>query len=59
MPNPAFTWLGDSFLPGASIPVYYNPKNSRQAVLKRGVSPGTYVYAVLAAVMIVGGAYFY
>jgi hypothetical protein len=58
-PNPAYTWLGDSFPPEANVPVYYNPKNPRQAVLKVGVSPGTYVYAAVAAAMVLGGAYRY
>jgi hypothetical protein len=56
LPNPAYTWLGDSFPPGASVQVYYNPRNPRQAVLKVGVSPGTYVYAAVAAAMVSGGA---
>jgi hypothetical protein len=56
-PNPAYTWLGDSFPAGENVPVYYNPRNPREAVLKLGVSPGTYVYAVVAALMILGGAY--
>jgi Protein of unknown function (DUF3592) len=58
-PNSAYTWLGDSFPAGASVPVYYNPKNPRQSVLKLGVSPGTYVYAMVAAVLVLGGAYLY
>jgi hypothetical protein len=51
--------LGDSLPPGASVAVYYNPKNPRQAVLKVGVSPGTYVYAAVATAMVLGGIFLY
>ena len=55
VPNPAYTWLGDSFLPGAATTVSYNPSNPRESVLKPGVSPGTYVVAgVGVALALVG-----
>jgi hypothetical protein len=55
IPNPARTWLGELYPPGASVCVLYNPANPRESALKAGVSPGTYVLAAVSAAMILGG----
>jgi hypothetical protein len=55
IPNPARTWLGELYTPGASVCVLYNPANPRESALKAGVSPGTYVLAAVSAAMILGG----
>ena len=55
VPNPAYTWLGESLPPGTSVSVSYNPANRRESVLRPGVSPGTYVYAGVSIAMILGG----
>lgn len=45
VPDPALTWLGASYPPGASVQVFCDPVNPRESVLRPGVSPGTYVVA--------------
>jgi hypothetical protein len=54
LPNPARTWLGETYRPGSSVPVAYNPQDPADSVLRVGVSPGTYVVAACGAGMIVG-----
>ena len=54
-PNPARTWLGLHYLPGAEVQVRYNPEDPRDSVLKVGISPGTYLLAGVAAVMLLLG----
>ena len=54
-PNPAYTWLGDSYPPGAAVKVRYNPRNPGESALKPGVSPGTYVLAAVSTVLILLG----
>jgi hypothetical protein len=54
-PNPAYTWLGDSYPPGAAVTVRYDPLNPGESTLKPGVSPGTYVLAAVSTVLMLGG----
>ncbi len=56
IPDPARTWLGQAYPPGAAVEVAYDPHNPADAVLRTGVSPGTYVIAACAAAMLIAGA---
>ena len=55
LPNPARTWRGQHYLPGSEVRVRYNPRNPRDSVLQTGVSPGTYVLAAVASLMLILG----
>ena len=55
IPNPAYTWLGESFPPEAVVAVYFNPANPAESVLKTGCSPGTYVLAFVGGTMALAG----
>ncbi len=56
MPDPARTWLGQAYAPGAAVDVAYDPHDPADSVLRKGASPGTYAIAACAAAMLVGGA---
>ena len=56
IPDPARTWLGQAYPPGATVDVAYDPHDPADSVLRTGASPGTFAIAACAAAMLIAGA---